>query len=196
MAARADRGALEVPMPETRPLQRLAELGQSIWIDYLSRELLANGELARLISEDAVVGVTSNPTIFENAIAHGDAYDEQLRELLPRELSAKEIFLELACADVAGRNMAGEQVAYTHLPFFYSDLFDLGYEAVGELGSQMDTLVELGELGDEGIVSYLDRERRPRGVLLWNLFGRLDDARALIRGGEPVRLGALSERVG
>ena len=88
-------------MSEARPLQRLAELGQSVWIDYLSRDLLTSGELERLIREDAVVGVTSNPTIFEKAIAHGDAYDEQLRELLPRQSDAKEVFLELACADVA-----------------------------------------------------------------------------------------------
>ena len=88
-------------MSELRPLQRLAEFGQSVWIDYLSRDLLASGELARLIRESAVVGVTSNPTIFEKAIAQGDAYDEQLRELFPRELNAKEVFLELASADVA-----------------------------------------------------------------------------------------------
>jgi transaldolase len=85
----------------TQPLQRLAELGQSVWIDYLSRELLVSGELARLVRENAVVGVTSNPTIFEKAIARGDAYDAQLRQLLPRALSAKEVFLELASADVA-----------------------------------------------------------------------------------------------
>ncbi|MGE0022031.1 MAG: transaldolase [Hyphomicrobium sp.] len=83
------------------PLQHLAELGQSVWIDYLSRELLRSGGLARLVRENAVVGVTSNPTIFQQAIFHGDAYDEQLRELLPGGLSTKEIFLELACADVA-----------------------------------------------------------------------------------------------
>jgi len=88
-------------MSEARPLQRLAELGQSVWIDYLSRDLLGSGELARLIREDAVVGVTSNPTIFEKAIAHGDAYDEQLQELLPRQSDPKEVFLELASADVA-----------------------------------------------------------------------------------------------
>ena len=86
---------------DTQALQRLAEFGQSVWIDYLSRELLESGELARLVREDAVVGVTSNPTIFEQAISHGDAYDAQLRELLPRGLSGKELFLELACADVA-----------------------------------------------------------------------------------------------
>jgi len=49
---------------ESQPLQQLTELGQSVWIDYLSRELLQSGELARLVREDAVVGVTSNPTIF------------------------------------------------------------------------------------------------------------------------------------
>lgn len=84
-----------------RSLQRLAEFGQSVWIDYLSRDLLDSGELARLVAENAVVGVTSNPTIFEQALSHGDAYDVQLRELLPRGLTGKELFLELACTDVA-----------------------------------------------------------------------------------------------
>src|SRR5438093_8138954 len=86
---------------DTQALQRLAEFGQSVWIDFLSRELLDSGGLARLVREDAVVGVTSNPSIFEQAIAHGEAYDEQLRELLPSALSPKDLFLELACADVA-----------------------------------------------------------------------------------------------
>jgi len=86
---------------DPQALQRLAEFGQSVWIDFLSRELLETGELARLVREDAVVGVTSNPSIFEQAISAGDAYDAQLRELLPRGLSGKNIFLELACADVA-----------------------------------------------------------------------------------------------
>jgi len=82
-------------------LSRLSELGQSVWIDYLSRDLLESGGLTRLVQHDAVVGVTSNPSIFEQALAHGDAYDEQLRELLPSERSAKDVFLELACRDVA-----------------------------------------------------------------------------------------------
>jgi transaldolase len=87
---------------ERLPLQRLAELGQTVWIDYLSRDLLESGELGRLVREDSVAGVTSNPTIFEQAIARGDAYDEQLRELLPHEPDTKAVFLELARADVAG----------------------------------------------------------------------------------------------
>ena len=93
-----------------------------------------------------------------------------------------------------GANMAGAVEPYDHLPFFYSDLFDLGYEAVGELDSRLETIIELGELGDEGLVYYLDEDGRPRGVLLWNLFGRVDEERELIQVGRPIRLGALAER--
>ena len=81
-------------------LQELSKLGQSVWIDYLSRRLLREGELAELIRDHAVVGVTSNPTIFQKAIAEGDAYDEQLREVLAEEKDPKEIFLRLAVNDV------------------------------------------------------------------------------------------------
>jgi hypothetical protein len=88
-----------------------------------------------------------------------------------------------------GANMAGAGAPYDHLPFFYSDLFDLGYEAVGELDARLDTLTELHEPGEEGVVYYLDPARRPRGVLLWNQFGRVDEARALIRAGKPLAQG-------
>jgi 3-phenylpropionate/trans-cinnamate dioxygenase ferredoxin reductase subunit len=94
-----------------------------------------------------------------------------------------------------GANMAGAAEPYEHLPFFYSDLFELGYEAVGELDSGLETLADLDDLHEQGVVYYLDGERRPRGILLWNLFGRVDDARELIRAGEPVVAGALGERV-
>jgi len=81
-------------------LHQLSALGQSVWIDFLSRDLLRTGELARMMREDAVVGVTSNPTIFQKAISAGDAYDEQLREVVRHERDAKEIFLQLAARDV------------------------------------------------------------------------------------------------
>src|SRR5919201_3039772 len=87
-------------MPEKSPLQQLADHGQSIWIDFLSRQLIHSGELARMMRDDAVVGVTSNPTIFQKAISHGDAYDEQLRACLEQEEEAKEVFLKLAVKDV------------------------------------------------------------------------------------------------
>jgi transaldolase len=81
-------------------LHQLSARGQSVWIDYLSRDLLETGELKRMMEEDAVVGVTSNPTIFQKAISQGNAYDEQIRELLEQEDDAKEIFLHLAVRDV------------------------------------------------------------------------------------------------
>jgi transaldolase len=81
-------------------LHKLSKRGQSVWIDSLSRTMIESGELERLMREDTVVGVTTNPTIFQKAIAGGDAYDEQLRELLETESDPKEIFLQLSARDV------------------------------------------------------------------------------------------------
>jgi transaldolase len=86
-------------MPDSR-LHRLSALGQSVWIDYLSRDLLHSGGLARMMEEDAVTGVTSNPTIFQKAISEGSAYDDQMRDLLEHEEDAKEIFIALAGRDI------------------------------------------------------------------------------------------------
>jgi transaldolase len=81
------------------PLKQLAEQGQSVWIDYLSRKFLHDGDLAGLV-RDGVVGVTSNPTIFQGAIAEGDAYDDQIREMSATESEPKEIFIALAREDI------------------------------------------------------------------------------------------------
>jgi transaldolase len=81
-------------------LHELWELGQSVWVDSLSREWLETGELARMIREDAVVGVTSNPTIFEKAMSAGGWYDDQLRDVLKEETDPKEIFYRLAVDDI------------------------------------------------------------------------------------------------
>ena len=81
------------------PLHRLSALGQAVWIDYLSRDALRDGRIARLIDQDAVVGATSNPTIFQKAIEEGGAYDEQLRELRGVD-DCKEAFWALATQDV------------------------------------------------------------------------------------------------
>ena len=82
------------------PLQELADHGQSVWIDYLSRPFVQDGDLAGLV-EQGIVGVTSNPTIFQGAIAEGDAYDDQIRELVEKgESEPKEIFQELAASDI------------------------------------------------------------------------------------------------
>jgi transaldolase len=83
----------------TSRLQQLSTLGQSVWIDYLSRDLIDSGALAKTIAEDAVVGVTSNPSIFQKALAHGHAYDDQIAT--SNEGGAESIFLSLALRDVA-----------------------------------------------------------------------------------------------
>ena len=82
-----------------------------------------------------------------------------------------------------GANMAGTDTPYEHLPFFYSDLFDLGYEAVGLVDSRLEAVENWQEPYRKGVVTYLD-DGRPRGVLLWNVWDKLDDARDLIRAGE------------
>ncbi|HZT54206.1 MAG TPA: FAD-dependent oxidoreductase [Gaiellaceae bacterium] len=82
-----------------------------------------------------------------------------------------------------GANMAGADVPYEHLPFFYSDLFDLGYEAVGLVDPRLETVEQWEEPNRKGIVTYLE-DGRPRGVLLWNVWDRVDAARELIRAGE------------
>jgi transaldolase len=82
------------------PLRRLGELGQSIWYDYITRDLLASGELKRLIAVDGLRGMTSNPTIFEKAIAGSQLYDDDIRRLSELGRSAAEIFESLAVADV------------------------------------------------------------------------------------------------
>jgi transaldolase len=81
-------------------LHGLAELGQSVWIDSLSRAWLKSGDLARWMDEDALTGVTSNPTIFQKAMSEGDWYDDQLREVVKEETDLKEIFLRLAITDI------------------------------------------------------------------------------------------------
>lgn len=95
-----------------------------------------------------------------------------------------------------GANMAGAAVAYDHLPLFYSDLFELGYEAVGEVDARHETLAHWSEPHRSGAICYTDADRRPRGFLLWDVWGRVDAARELIRAGKPVSKETLEELVG
>jgi NADPH-dependent 2,4-dienoyl-CoA reductase/sulfur reductase-like enzyme len=90
-----------------------------------------------------------------------------------------------------GANMAGANQPYDHLPLFYSDLFDLGYEAVGEVDSRLATVETWEEPNRKGTIAYVDDAGRPRGFLLWIVWDKVDAARELIRAGEPVGEGAL-----
>jgi hypothetical protein len=88
---------------------------------------------------------------------------------------------------MAGRNMAGASDVYHHLPMFYSDLFDLGYEAVGELDASLSVMADWKEPYREGVV-YYHQDGRLRGVLLWNVWGQVDAARELIANQREVQI--------
>jgi transaldolase len=84
----------------TNHLHEIEALGQSIWLDNISRQLIESGTLERLIVDDGISGVTSNPSIFEKAMGHSDIYDDALRAAAEEGLDARDIFLRLAIADI------------------------------------------------------------------------------------------------
>jgi len=132
---------------------------------------------------------TSHPDIYaagDVARFHNPALDRWLR--VEHEDNANTM------GEMAGASMAGKAVAYDHLPFFYSDLFDMGYEAVGELDSQLETVTDWKEPYQEGVVYYL-RDGLVRGVLLWNVWEQVDAARGLIASKSPVRPADLKGRL-
>jgi hypothetical protein len=90
--------------------------------------------------------------------------------------------------------MAGESVSYNHLPSFYSDLFNLGYEAVGEVDARLETVADWKQPYREGVVYYL-RDNRVRGVLLWNVWDQVDAARRLIAERGPFKAADLKGRL-
>lgn len=161
------------------------------------REIIADGVIAGIgvqpnveLAEAAGLAVdegirvdvslrTSHPDIYaagDVARFHNPALDQWLR--VEHEDNAN------AMGRSAGAAMAGRAPAYEHLPFFYSDLFDMGYEAVGELDSRLEMVADWKMPCKEGVVYYL-REGRVRGVLLWNVFGQVDAARKLIASAGP-----------
>jgi 3-phenylpropionate/trans-cinnamate dioxygenase ferredoxin reductase component len=94
----------------------------------------------------------------------------------------------------AGRSMAGQQVSYDHLPYFYSDLFDLGYEAVGDTDSKLETFSDWQEPFREGVIYYLS-DGRVRGVILWNIWEQVDAARRLIDEPGPFKAADLKGKL-
>jgi len=128
---------------------------------------------------------TSTPDIFaagDVASFHNPALNQRLR--VEHEDNANTM------GKLAGRNMAGQREPYHHLPFFYSDLFDLGYEAVGELDSRLETVADWKTENREGVIYYL-RAGRVRGVLLWNTWGQVDAAREIIASQRVYSAGQL-----
>lgn len=100
----------------------------------------------------------------------------------------------LMMGEIAGANMAGEQTPYEHLSLFYSDLFDLGYEAVGELSSNLEIVEDWFDPNNEGVIYYLEK-KRVKGVLLWNVWDKVDDAREIIAEKGPFSSKNLKDRI-
>jgi 3-phenylpropionate/trans-cinnamate dioxygenase ferredoxin reductase subunit len=156
--------------------------------------LQANLDLARLAGLQTTEGIvvdeflrTSQPDIFaagDVASFHNPALDRWLR--VEHEDNANTM------GGLAGRNMTGAVESYHHLPFFYSDLFELGYEAVGEVDSRLSVIADWKEPHREGVV-YYQKEGRVRGVLLWNVWGQVEAARELIAGKRPFQASDLRQ---
>ena len=124
---------------------------------------------------------TSDPNIYaagDVASFHNPALNQWMR--VEHEDNANTM------GGMAGNAMAGCTVSYDHLPLFYSDLFDLGYEAIGEVDARLQMVADWKTPFREGVVYYL-RDERVRGALLWNVWGQVDAARALIASPGPHR---------
>jgi 3-phenylpropionate/trans-cinnamate dioxygenase ferredoxin reductase component len=160
---------------------------------------LADGKNLRVDAVVAGLGVTPNTALAEQAglkVDNGIVVDDWLRTSDPDIWAAGDIAnfhnvaldtrlrvehenAAISMGHHAGRIMSGADDAYTTLPFFYSDLFDLGYEAVGMLDDRLDIVENWTQPYREGVVYYLDNGR-VRGVLLWNVWGQVEAARDLI----------------
>lgn len=113
---------------------------------------------------------------------------------LQRQMRVEHEDNALTMGRVAGLNMAGQAALYQHQPYFYSDIFDLGYEAVGELDSRMEIVEDWVEPFKKGVIYYL-KDQKVRGVLLWNTWGQVDAARKLIAAGQPHSAADLTGRL-
>ena len=169
------------------------------------REVTVDGVIAG-------IGITPNVELAQMAglsVENGIVVDKMLRTTQPDVFAAGDVAafynpalnkrLRVEHEDnantmgrLAGRNMAGKAEPYHHLPSFYSDLFDLGYEAVGELDARLDVTADWKDRYREGVL-YYRQEGRVRGVLLWNVWGKVDAARELITGKRPFRIEAHKE---
>ena len=139
---------------------------------------------AGLETDDGIIVNEFLQTNDENIFAAGDVANFYSPELGKRRRVEHEDNANVM-GEMAGRNMAGGKEKYHYLPFFYSDLFELGYEAVGDLDSRMDIVEDWKVPFREGVIYYL-RDGRVKGVLLWNTWGQIDNARRMILSGEVI----------
>ncbi len=174
----------------------------------------SDGTTARFDIVVAGLGVTPNVSLAEKAglkVDNGIVVDDRLRTSDPLVFAAGDVAnfhnagqgtrmrvehenAAISMGHHAGRVMAGADEAYTTQPYFYSDLFDLGYEAVGQLDDRLDVVANWTEPYREGVIYYLDNGR-VRGVLLWNVWGQVDAARELIASPGPFDAESVRNRL-
>jgi 3-phenylpropionate/trans-cinnamate dioxygenase ferredoxin reductase component len=142
-------------------------------------------EEAGLTVRDGIVVDAQLRTSDPDILAAGDVARFR-SEVLETEMRVEHEDNANTMGRLAGQSMAGASVSWRHVPMFYSDLFDLGYEAVGEIDSRLTAFADWKVPFREGVVYYL-REERVRGVLLWNTWGQVDNARALLAERGPHR---------
>jgi NADPH-dependent 2,4-dienoyl-CoA reductase/sulfur reductase-like enzyme len=164
--------------------------GEAVEVDRVVAGLgiVANTQLAAqagLAVDDGIVVDEHLRTSHSDVFAAGDVARFH-SPALGRSLRVEHEDNAVTMGRAAGRAMAGDRTAYVHLPFFYSDLFDLGYEAVGDIDARLETVADWKEPYREGVVYYLEAGR-VRGVLLWNTWGQVDAARTLIASPGPFR---------
>jgi NADPH-dependent 2,4-dienoyl-CoA reductase/sulfur reductase-like enzyme len=138
---------------------------------------------AGLKAEDGIIVNDQLQTSYPDIYAAGDAANF-FHSALGRRVRVEHEDNAVQMGKTAGRNMAGAGDAYTHIPMFYSDLFDLGYEAVGEINSKLQTFSDWQEPFKKGVIYYLD-DGQVRGVVLWNVWEKTDEARALMQENGP-----------
>lgn len=174
-----------------------------------------NGRILQVDGVVAGLGIRPNIELAESAglkVGNGIIVDEQLRTTAPDIYAAGDVALfphatlekmlrvehadnALMMGNLVGRNMAGAAESYTHTPSFYSDLFEYGYEAVGQLSSKLEMVVDWQEPFRKGVIYYLDGGR-VRGVLLWNVWEKLEAAAALMAAAGPFQAAELIGRIG
>jgi NADPH-dependent 2,4-dienoyl-CoA reductase/sulfur reductase-like enzyme len=148
---------------------------------------------AGLHVENGIVVDKHLQTSIPNIFAAGDVANF-FHSALGRRVRVEHEDNALAMGKLAGRNMAGADEPYIHVPMFYSDLFDLGYEAVGELDSKLVTVADWEEPFKKGVIYYLNDDHI-RGILLWNMWNSVPAARALIGQPRTQKLSGLSGRL-
>lgn len=145
-----------------------------------------NTRLAEAAGLDVNNGIRVDPHLRTNdsrIFAAGDVANF-FNPILDRRMRVEHEDNALSMGEMAGRNMAGAEEVYHHLPYFYSDLFDVGYEAVGETDPSLNTLTDLKDPGEKGCIFYRKQDR-VRGVVFWNVFGKVDAGRELIAAPGP-----------